>query len=157
MRTCARLHAHPLHFRVRISRWTLCSAQTSDVVHSKVIGRREIIALVAAGLYFAVPTTSFALPRGGIDARVAAAFNTAFAAGGDPVVRLTTHPLCCAIHVRDSIRHKPASIHQFFIVVIWHVLYYWPTVTPRSPHCILTQLPWAQCVLQSRPTQLCTL
>lgn len=47
------------------------------------MGRREMLAVA---LSLAVPPEALALPRGGIDARVAAAFNTAFAAGGDPVV-----------------------------------------------------------------------
>jgi hypothetical protein len=47
---------------------------------------------------------SQALPRGGIDARVATAFNTALAAGGDPVVCCA--PLRCLLpHTFTQMRH----------------------------------------------------
>lgn len=42
---------------------------------------------IALGLARGSNQPSQALPRGSIDARVASAFNTALAAGGDPVVR----------------------------------------------------------------------
>lgn len=64
---------------------------------------------IALGLALSSPQPSQALPRGSIDARVAASFNTALAAGGDPVVRCHMHVLaavarfeCCA---------KPVASH----------------------------------------------
>jgi hypothetical protein len=48
-------------------------------------GRRDVIAGIAA--FVCIPSgAATALPRGGVDARVANAFNEAFAAGGDPAV-----------------------------------------------------------------------
>lgn len=81
----------PVDLDLRAVRRTVCSARVSPLARSKAIGRREILPVAAVGLYLTFPVEGLALPRGGIDARVAAAFNTAFAAGGDPVVRLSAY------------------------------------------------------------------
>lgn len=48
-------------------------------------GRRDVLAGIAAFVCVSSGAAA-ALPRGGVDARVANAFNKAFAAGGDPAV-----------------------------------------------------------------------
>lgn len=58
-----------------------------NCMHDGTLQRRSVLYVLAAAATAVTPGDAVALPRGGIDARVAAAFNTAFAAGGDPVVR----------------------------------------------------------------------
>lgn len=70
-------------------------------MHDGTLQRRSVLYVLAAAATAVTPGDAVALPRGGIDARVAAAFNTAFAAGGDPVVRT---PLACGPGVRRELQ-----------------------------------------------------
>lgn len=64
------------------------------------VDRRTVLAVLAVtGAGIAASDAALALPRGGIDARVASAFNNAFAAGGDMVVRL-----CVALNETAGMR-----------------------------------------------------
>lgn len=87
--TCTRV-AHPgSSCASRLRRQALCYSSLPHNDNSPaLVRRRDTIHLIglALSLEGVCPSASLALPRGGIDARVAAAFNTAFAAGGDAVV-----------------------------------------------------------------------